>query len=138
MITKGSILLTHKNRERPASSLENGSVINDTTYILFMLIYFMLQLYGERLERNHSIGKHIAKLSRNKCDHLQGHANKWIRFTCQAQQIIVIIILFLVPKILHYIFISFCFHFSSRYLSMKYFIMFCFVIRSHRMLTLRH
>ena len=47
MTTDGSVLLTQNNRELPASSLENGSVINDTTYILFMLIYFMLQLYRE-------------------------------------------------------------------------------------------
>ena len=39
----GSILLTQNKRALLASSLETVSVINDTAYTLFMLIYLMLQ-----------------------------------------------------------------------------------------------
>lgn len=105
MITEGSILLTQKNRALPASSLENGAVINDTTHILFMLIYFMLQLQRDT-EKDHSTGQRAARLSRNEC----GHTSKQLRSICQAQQIVVIIILFWVLTILHHIFISL--HFS--------------------------
>ena len=47
---QGSILLTQKIRELKASSLENVFMINTTTYVLLMLINFIVQssVYIER------------------------------------------------------------------------------------------
>lgn len=116
MITDSSVLLTQNNRELPASSLENGSVINDTTYILFMLIYFMSQLHREtEKETIPQASTRQGFQEMNVVTYKATPASDGLRFTCQAWHMIVITISFLAPTILYHIFISPLFlNFSSR------------------------